>query len=129
MLFGHLGLFQTTISGNGIAVILSPVPSEELLMIDLNNETLSVDGNFVLMRTASLSYTIGKSGKGWISTALSGEGFFHTFKGTGKVWLAPTQSVYKTLSEKASISGLMQNKKLRETRVNNKIDANQNVDQ
>ena len=49
-LFGGEGLLQTRISGTGICVFESPVPVDELMRIDLKNETLQVDGNFALMR-------------------------------------------------------------------------------
>jgi len=49
-LFGGEGLFQTRIRGTGICVLESPVPADEVLRIDLKEETLQVDGNFALMR-------------------------------------------------------------------------------
>ena len=37
-LFGGEGLWQTSITGNGIAVLYSPVPEDEITIIELNNE-------------------------------------------------------------------------------------------
>ena len=40
-LFGGEGLFQTRIRGTGICVLESPVPADEVLRIDLKDETLA----------------------------------------------------------------------------------------
>jgi len=53
-LFGGEGLFQTRIKGKGICVFESPVPVDEVMRIDLKDETLQVDGNFALMRTGRI---------------------------------------------------------------------------
>ncbi len=99
-LFGGEGLWQTSITGSGIAVLFSPVPEDEITIIELNNEKLSVDGNFALMRTSGIDFRAEKSSKSWLSTSVSGEGILQTFSGTGKVWLAPTQGVYEKLATK-----------------------------
>jgi uncharacterized protein (AIM24 family) len=96
-LFGGEGLFQTRIRGTGICVFESPVPTDEVLRIDLKNETLQVDGNFALMRTGQIEFSVEKSTKGIIGTLTSGEGLLQTFRGTGSVWLAPTQDIYQKL--------------------------------
>ena len=55
-LFGGEGLFQTKVTGEGIAILFSPVPVEEIQEVELKNEKLSVDGNFALMRTDGVSF-------------------------------------------------------------------------
>ena len=96
-LFGGEGLFQTRIRGTGICVFESPVPADEVMRIDLKDETLQVDGNFALMRTGRIEFSVEKSTKGIIGTLTSGEGLLQTFRGTGSVWLAPTQDIYQRL--------------------------------
>ncbi|BAZ39453.1 hypothetical protein NIES4101_54060 [Calothrix sp. NIES-4101] len=96
-LFGNEGLFQTKIRGTGICVFELPVPASEVHCVHLNNETLKVDGNFALMRTGKIEFTVEKSTKTIFGTLTSGEGLLQTFRGTGKVWLAPTQSVYEQM--------------------------------
>jgi uncharacterized protein (AIM24 family) len=103
-LFSEETYFQTKISGRGVAVIYSPVPREELIRVELNDEKLLVDGNFVLMRSERLAYRVEKSSKGWLSTSVSSEGLLQTFEGGGFVWLAPTKGVYEKLS---SAEGLL----------------------
>jgi uncharacterized protein (AIM24 family) len=103
---GGEGFFQTKISGTGVAVIFSPVPMDEVQEFDLNNSKLSVDGNFALMRTAGVDFSVEKSSKSWIATSVSGEGLLQTFKGSGKVWIAPTQGVYDKLATPGGLNEL-----------------------
>jgi len=96
-LFGGEGFFQTRIYGNGIAILCSPVPAQEIIKYQLNNEKLFVDGNFALMRNEAINFKVEKSSKNWLSTGVSGEGLLQTFEGSGFVWIAPTQGVYDNL--------------------------------
>ena len=96
-LFGGEALFQTKVSGSGLAFFNSPVHADELVRIDLENEKLHVDGNFALLRTAGIDFKAEKSSKSLYSTVKSGEGILQTFSGTGRVWLAPTEAVYDGL--------------------------------
>jgi uncharacterized protein (AIM24 family) len=96
-LFGGEGLFQTRVRGMGVCVFESPVPADEVLRIDLKDETLQVDGNFALMRTGRIEFSVEKSTRSLLGTLTSGEGLLQTFRGTGSVWLAPTQDVYQRL--------------------------------
>jgi uncharacterized protein (AIM24 family) len=96
--FGGEGWFQTKISGKGVVALFSPVPMDELVEVDLAGDKLSVDGNFALMRTGDIKFSVEKSSKSWMATSVSGEGLLQVFEGTGKVWLAPTQEVYEKLA-------------------------------
>ncbi|MBN1873175.1 MAG: AIM24 family protein [Anaerolineae bacterium] len=97
-LLGGEGWFQTKVIGPGVCVFSSPVPSSEVIAYDLQNEKLQVDGNFALMRTDGIKFSVQKSTKGLLGTASSGEGLLQTFEGTGRVWVAPTQAVYERLT-------------------------------
>lgn len=103
---GGEGWFQTKISGSGVCVLEIPVPLEEILKYELEDERLQVDGNFALLRSASVKYSVAKSSKALIGALTSGEGLLQTFEGTGRVWLAPTQPVYGRL--KGDITELAQ---------------------
>ncbi len=97
-LFGGEGLFQTQIKGSGVVVLVSPVPTDELLIYQLApKEKLSVDGSFAFARTASVAFHAEKSGKSLLQSVTSGEGLLQTFTGPGVVWIAPTEEVYKRL--------------------------------
>lgn len=95
---GHEGLFQIELCGNGIVVLESNVPKEEILKYELSNgEELKVDGNFVIARTKGISFSVTKSDKTLFRSAINGEGLLNTFSGEGTVWLAPTQPIYKKM--------------------------------
>ena len=91
---GGEGLFQTKLSGTGICILQSPVPSREILKMELHNERLQVDGNFAILRTGDIRFTVEKSTKTILGSMTSGEGLLQTFTGTGTVWLAPTQALH-----------------------------------
>lgn len=105
-MFGGEGLFQSEIEGVGVAILYSPVPMNEIQIIQLNNEKLYVDGNFALMRTLGVSFKVEKSSKTWVSTSVSGEGLLQTFEGTGTVWIAPTQGIYEKMASSEGINFL-----------------------
>jgi len=105
-LFGGEGLFQTKVSGTGVCVFLCPVPADEVICYDLNDETLKVDGNFALMRSGDICFSVRPSAKNPIGMLTTGEGLLQTFKGTGRVWIAPTQAIYEQLSQPEPIEPL-----------------------
>ena len=95
-LFGNEGLYQTSISGNGIVVLELPVPESEVFKCKLFNDTLKVDGNFVVLRTSNVKFTVEKSSS-IIGSISNGEGLLNVYRGTGEVWLLPTKSVYRDI--------------------------------
>jgi uncharacterized protein (AIM24 family) len=105
--WGGEGWFQTKVTGPGLVVLSSPVPRSEIITYDLSNEKLQVDGNFALMRSEGINFSVQKSTKSLFGSAVSGEGLLQTFEGTGRVWLAPTQSIYDNLHawERLRITG------------------------
>lgn len=105
-LFGGEGFFQTKIGGTGLVILNAPVHLDELIKIDLHEEKLRVDGNFAILRTASLDFKVEKASRSLYKTYRSGEGFFQTFSGTGSVWLAPTEAVYDALDDMDKIHNL-----------------------
>lgn len=97
-LLGGEGWFQTKISGTGICILESPVPMSEILKYNLDNEKLQVDGNFALLRSDSINFSVVRAGSGIAGKLTSGEGLLQTFEGTGAVWVAPTQPVYNYIA-------------------------------
>lgn len=94
-LLGGEGLFQTKLSGTGVAMLELSVPATEIVAYELKpGEELKVDGNFAIARTESVSFSVTKSEKGLIGTIMGGEGLLNTFVGPGVVWLAPTAPFY-----------------------------------
>lgn len=86
---GGEGLFNLSAKGKGILALEAPIPVEEAVVVDLQNDVLKVDGNFALMWSNSLDFTVEKSGKTRMGSAASGEGLVNVYRGTGMVWLAP----------------------------------------
>lgn len=85
-------LFQ--FSGTGWVLLSSPVSNEQLIKISLNNETLSVDGNLVLLQKGEFQIQVGKSRKGLFDPLNPSQGLLQTFTGTGEIWLTPHENAY-----------------------------------
>lgn len=97
-LLGGEGLFQLKLSGHGVVVLECDVPNSEIMTFDIQpGETLKVDGNFAIIRTEGVQFSVTKSDKSFIKSAMNGEGFLNTFTGVGRVFLAPTSPVYQRL--------------------------------
>lgn len=88
---GNEGLFNLGLQGKGVVCLESPVPRGELVEITLEDDVLKVDGNQVIAWSGSLKFTVERSGKSLIGSAASGEGLVNTYRGTGKVLLAPVR--------------------------------------
>ena len=86
---GGEGLFNTTLVGNGIAVLESPVPAEELMVFDLQNDVLKIDGNMAIAWSHTLQFTVERSSRSLVGSAASGEGLVNVYRGTGRVLVAP----------------------------------------
>ena len=88
---GNEGLFNLGLQGKGVVCLESSVPRGELVEITLEDDVLKVDGNQVIAWSGSLKFTVERSGKSLIGSAASGEGLVNTYRGTGKVLLAPVR--------------------------------------
>lgn len=104
-LLGGEGIFQTALTGPGMIVLESPVPMCEINVVNLNNDVLRVDGNFGLLRTGNIQFTVERSARTLFGSAVSGEGLVNVFRGTGQVWIAPTLKVYDAIRLATSIGG------------------------
>jgi len=88
--FGGEGLFNTMLTGQGIAVLESPVPQQELIQFNLQDDVVKIDGNMAIAWSGSLDFTVEKSGKSLLGSAVSGEGLVNVYRGTGTILMAPT---------------------------------------
>ena len=86
---GNEGIFNLSLSGQGIAALESNVPEEEMICIDLNNEELRIDGNMAVCWSSGLQFTVEKSTKSLVGSAISGEGLVNVYRGTGRVLMSP----------------------------------------
>lgn len=87
--FGGEGLFNLSLNGNGVCALESVVPQEELFEITLENDVMKIDGNMAIAWSGSLEFTVEKSTKSLIGSAISKEGLVNVYRGTGKIWMAP----------------------------------------
>ena len=89
MVAGNEGLFNLGLEGSGVVALESPVPASELVVVDLDGDELKVDGNFAIAWTEALSFTVERSGKSLVGSAVSGEGLVNVYRGRGRVLLSP----------------------------------------
>jgi len=89
------GGFRGFFSGAGVFILkaTSQQPGTVLVGAFGGLQELQCDGNLVIDTghlvawDASLQYSIGKSGAGWIASFLSGEGLVCDFQGQGRIWI------------------------------------------
>ncbi len=86
----------------------SNVPCEELVEVELNGDELKIDGNLAVCWSSSLSFTVERSTKTLLGSAVSGEGLVNVYRGTGKVLMcpvAPTDSLFAATNSLAPKPG------------------------
>jgi len=88
---GGEGLFNLKLSGHGIAVLESPVPREELIEVNIENDQIKIDGNLAVAWSDTLEFTVEKSTRSLLGSAVAGEGFVNVYRGTGKLLMAPVR--------------------------------------
>ncbi len=98
---GNEGLFNTTLSGKGVVVLESPVPQEELIIVDLEDDVLRIDGSMAIAWSKSLSFTVEAATDSLIGSAVSGEGLVNVYRGTGRVMIAPVGKALRDTRKKA----------------------------
>jgi uncharacterized protein (AIM24 family) len=90
-LLSGAGLVQPKLSGRGAFVVECPVPIEEIEVIEVTpGRDLVVDGDLMLMYSATLSVQLKPLTKGLRNLYRSGEGLVYVLSGQGTVWLTPT---------------------------------------
>lgn len=86
---GNEGLFNTMLTGQGIVVLESPVPRSELIVVDLDNDTVKIDGSMAIAWSNSLEFTVEKTTKTLVGSVASGEGLVNVYRGNGRILIAP----------------------------------------
>lgn len=73
------------------------VPEAELMAVVLENDELKIDGNLAVCWSSNLDFTVERTTKTLVGSAVSGEGLLIVYRGTGRVLMcavAPTTSLY-----------------------------------
>ena len=86
---GNEGLFNTMLTGQGVVVLESPVPRSELIVVDLDNDTVKIDGSMAIAWSNSLEFTVEKTTKTLVGSVASGEGLVNVYRGNGRILMAP----------------------------------------
>ena len=104
---GGEGIFNLSLQGNGIAALESNVPEDELIEVILENDELKIDGNLAVCWSSNLEFTVERSTKTLVGSAVSGEGLVNVYRGTGRVLMcpvAPTTSLFESTNTMAAKS-------------------------
>ena len=102
---GSEGLFNLSLQGNGVAALESNVPADELIEVILENDELKIDGNLAVCWSSNLEFTVERSTKTLVGSAVSGEGLVNVYRGTGRVLMcpvAPTTSLFESTNTMAA---------------------------
>ena len=102
---GNEGLFNLSLQGNGVAALESNVPEDELIEVILENDELKIDGNLAVCWSSNLEFTVERSTKTLVGSAISGEGLVNVYRGTGRVLMcpvAPTTSLFESTNTMAA---------------------------
>ena len=105
---GGEGLFNMSLQGNGAVALESNVPEDELIEIELENDELKIDGNLAVCWSSNLDFTVERTTKTLVGSAVRGEGLVNVYRGSGRVLMspvAPTDSLFSstnTLAAKAA---------------------------
>lgn len=95
---GGEGFFNLSLYGNGVVALESNVPEDELIEVILENDELKIDGNLAVCWSSNLDFTVERTTKTLVGSAVSGEGLVNVYRGTGRVLMcpvAPTTSLYE----------------------------------
>ena len=76
-----------------------------MLKVILENDELKIDGNLAVCWSSNLEFTVERSTKTLVGSAVSGEGLVNVYRGTGRVLMcpvAPTTSLFESTNTMAA---------------------------
>ena len=86
---GGEGFFNLSLYGNGVVALESNVPEDELIEVVLEDDELKIDGNLAVCWSSDLEFTVERTTKTLVGSAVSGEGLVNVYRGTGRVLMCP----------------------------------------
>ena len=102
---GGEGFFNLSLHGTGTVALESNVPEEELIEIILEDDELKIDGNLAVCWSSDLDFTVERTTKTLVGSAVSGEELVNVYRGTGRVLMspvAPTSSLFEATNTLAA---------------------------
>jgi len=84
-----LNAFHLSYRGNGVVAIQSDVAREELYTVKLTDDVFHVDDFLPIAWSGSLNFSLERSSKSIAGSIVNQEGAVLTFRGTGKILVAP----------------------------------------
>ena len=91
MILGGEGIWNTMLAGYGLVALESPVPADELIVADLEDDVIKLDGSMAIAWSSTLKFTVEKTTSTLVGSLASGEGFVNVYTGTGRVLIAPVR--------------------------------------
>lgn len=91
LVLGNEGIFNSVLYGDGVIALESPVPTDEIVVVDLEDDIIKIDGNMAIAWSPDLEFSVEKATSTLIGSAISGEGFVNVYSGTGRVLIAPVR--------------------------------------
>ncbi len=91
LILGGEGIWNTMLAGYGLVALESPVPADELIVVDLEDDIIKLDGSMAVAWSSTLKFTVEKTTSTLVGSLASGEGFVNVYTGTGRVLIAPVR--------------------------------------
>lgn len=92
IIFGKEGLFNLELYGDGYVALESQVPAEEIIVVDLVDDVIKIDGNMAIAWSPGLKFSVQKTTSTLVGSVASGEGLVNVYEGTGRIMIAPVRN-------------------------------------
>ena len=87
---GGEGYYNQLLTGRGVVALTSYAPMAQLIMMEVRDDELRLDGHFAVAWSGSLKFKVEFAQKGdIIGSKINGEDLVDVFKGRGKVLISP----------------------------------------
>lgn len=91
LILGNEGIWNTMLRGSGLVALESPVPADELIVAELTDDVIKLDGDMAIAWSSTLKFTVEKTTSTLVGSLASGEGLVNVYSGTGRVLIAPVR--------------------------------------
>ena len=75
-----------------------------MIEIELENDELKIDGNLAVCWSSNLDFTVERTTKTLVGSAVSGEGLVNVYRGTGRVLMSPVAPTSSLLESTNTIN-------------------------